>query len=412
MLRYEVLGKIFRFNFQIHMSFKTASGTSTNFNNPKLAGKEAIEKAMSFLEGEVKMVMVFSSTVFDYSEVLSGIKEVIGEAPVIGCSSAGVITDDGVHEETLAVLVAVGDSINFTPIKVEGIGKDMNTAGVKFGEAVRSAGDAKLAFIFSDALSGNGTSLVRGALSVLGGNFPLVGGAASDDMQFKKTVQFFNDEVLTDSAVGYAVSGEVRFAVGADHGWQPIGNTRTVTKATGTTVFELDGKPAFEIYQDYFGERASDFKKTLSLAAVSYPLGMKDDGADTYMIRVPLAVNEDGSIVCGAEVIEGSTISLMIGTTSSAMGAAKATTQRLSDATKDVTPRMVFISNCVARKVLYGEKLKEEIETVKQLVGLDTTIFGFYSYGQIAPLKHEVKNVATCDPGFYEQSISVTMLGE
>lgn len=394
------------------MPFKTTSGLSKNFNDSKQAGVEAAKQALGSLGGEPIMAMIFASTVFNYQEVLSGVMEVIGEVPVVGCSSAGVITNEGVHEQTVSVLLATGDSIEFTPIKIENISADMNEAGVKFGQAIDKVKGAKLAFIFSDALSGNGTALVRGVMSVVGSNFPLVGGAAADDMHFKETVQFHNQEVLTNAAVGMVVSGEVRFAVGADHGWQPIGNTRTVTKAQGTTLYELDNKPAFEIYQDYFGDRASDFKQALSLAAVSYPLGMKDDGAETYMIRVPLKVNDDGSIVCGAELIEGNVVSLMIGTTSSAMGAAKETTEKLSKKTADVKPRMVFISNCVARKVLYGERLKEEIENIHQLVGTEATIFGFYSYGQIAPLKHEVKNVATCDPGFYEQSISVTMLGE
>lgn len=396
------------------MSFKTASAISKNFGSARMAGSEAMNRACASLTGEASAVMLFASTVFDYQEVIAGIHDEQPGVPIVGCSSAGVIAGDGVYEESLALLAIQSDSVQFIPIKVTDISQDMHAAGEAFGTAVQQAadGEPKLAFIFSDALSGNGTALVRGALSVLGAQFPLVGGAAADDMQFKDTRQYFNDEVLKDAVVGYAVYGDVKFAVGADHGWQPIGNTRNITKAERTKLIELDGRPAFEMYQDYFGERASDFKSALSLAAVSYPLGMRSGGQEQYMIRVPLAVNDDGSLVCGAELIEGAEISLMIGTTSSAQWAAESTAKRLSDATVNVSPRLVFISNCVARKVLYGERLAEEIHSIQQLVGKEATVFGFYSYGQVGPLQETVKDVNTCDPGFYEQSISVSILGE
>jgi hypothetical protein len=184
-----------------------------------------------------------------------------------------------------------------------------------------------------------------------------------------------------------------------------------VTKAEGTKLIELDNKPAFEIYQDHFGERAGEFKKALSLSAVTYPLGMKAEGSDETMVRVPLAVGDDGSIVCGAEVIEGSEMSIMIGTLSSAMAAAKTMVQTLVDSVPDAKPRVVFVSDCVARKILFGEHGPEEIALLKSIGGPESVIFGFYSYGQIASLKKPSTNINTCDPGFYEQSISLAVFG-
>ncbi len=281
-----------------------------------------------------------------------------------------------------------------------------------FGGQFKNASDpVTMGFIFSDALAGNGTELVRGVLDAMGRDFKLAGGAASDDMQFKKTYQYFNDEVLTDAAVGFGITGPMLIAAGAEHGWKPIGNPRIVTKAEGTKLIELDGKPAFQIYQDYFGDRASDFKQALTLAAVSYPLGMKAKGVEEIMVRVPLAVSDDGSIVCGAELIEGSEVSLMIGTLSSTLWAAEATAKAAMKGMEGAGKRVIFVSDCVARKILLGERGKEEIALLKTVGGENTEIFGFYSYGQIAPLKPPSENINTCDPGFYEQSISVTVCG-
>jgi hypothetical protein len=74
-------------------------------------------------------------------------------------------------------------------------------------------------------------------------------------------------------------------------------------------------------------------------------------------------------------------------------------------------PAAVFISDCIARKKLYGAASNKEIENVTSIVGKDVPIIGFYSYGQHAPV-FGVKDINACDPGFYEESIVLYAIGE
>ncbi len=395
------------------MAFNAGVGTSRQLQDSRTAGHDAASKAIAAAGVEnVALAVVVASPKYDQAAMLEGVMAALPGAAIVGCTSAGAITENGIEEQAVSVLALNNDEGGFVPVKVQGIGKDMRGAGKQFGETLRASGkDSKLAFVFSDALAGNGTEMVRGILDVLGGGFPIAGGAAGDDMNFKQTNQYFNGEVLTDSVVGFGVTGAVEVAVGADHGWQPLGDAHTVTKSEGTKLIELDGRPAFTIYQDYFGDRADDFKKALSLQTVTYPLGMRAEGVDEYMIRVPLAVGDDGTITCGADVVPGSTIYLMVGTLKSAMEAAKVTAEKLIDRVVQAEPRVVFISDCVARKILFGEHAGEEIELLKSIGGPKAVIFGLYTYGQIATLQPPPANINTCDPGFYEQSISITVFG-
>ncbi len=395
------------------MAFQTGVGVSRQLQDSETAGREAAEEAVKKMGGDTPdIAIVFASSYYDQEAMLRGVRAGVLGVPVIGCTSAGAITRDGVQEQSVAVLALKSDEGKFVPVKAIDIGKDMRAAGRAFGQQFKDfEEEVTMGFIFSDALAGNGTELVRGVLDTMGRDFQLAGGAAADDMQFKKTYQYFNDEVLTNAAVGFGIAGPIRIAAGAEHGWKPIGNPRMVTKAEGTKLIELDGKPAFQIYQDYFAHRANDFKKALSLAAVSYPMGMKAKGVEEIMIRVPLAVADDGSIVCGAEVVEGSEVTLMVGTLSTALWAAEDTTNKAMAGMEGTKKRVIFVFNCVARKILLGERGNEEIALLKTIGGENTEIFGFYSYGQIAPLKPPAENINTCDPGFYEQSISVTVLG-
>lgn len=397
------------------MSFHIGIGVSRRTLDSRDAGCDAASEALGELSGQnAQMVVMLASPAFTPEETLAGVREVFPNTPVVGCSTAGLITNEGPVEKAVGVLALSSDAISFVPLKIENLKGAMRESGKRFGEMVKelTGGKAKGAFIFSDPLSGNGTELVRGVFGVLGTTFPLIGGAAGDDMAFKKTHQYFGDQVLSDAAVGFAVLGNVSFAAGADHGWKPLGKEYKVTKAEGTKLYELDGKPAFSIYEEHFADQAKDFKSPLSLAAVTYPLGMKVEGSSYYMIRVPLVVGEDGSIVCGAEVLPGSTIRLMIGDTNSALDAAEAKAKSVVEQTADSRPRLAFLSDCVARKVLFGANPKKEIERLAGLREKGITLFGFYSYGQIAPNPHNPADVNKCDPGFYEQSLSIAVMGE
>jgi len=396
------------------MALFAGAGVSKQSQDSKAAGQEAAAAALKEAGIEkADIALVIASSVFDQGAMLEGVAVALGDTPVVGCTSAGAITGDGVHEQAVSVLALKSDTAQFIPVKVTGIGADMRAAGQKFGEQVKATGSSlKMALMFSDALAGNGTELVRGILGVLGSDFRLGGGAAGDDLNFKKTYQYFGKEALNDAVVGFAIVGDIDIAVGADHGWQPIGNPRIATKAEGQKLIELDGKPAFTIYEDYFGARATDFKKALSLAAVSYPLGMKSKGSgEQIMVRAPLVVGDDGSIICGAEVIEGSEIYLMIGTLSSVLWSAEQTAKTLVNAMSSHRRRVVFVSDCVARKILLGERGQEEIALLKSIGGPGSVLFGFYSYGQISPLRPPAQDVPLCDPGFYEQSISLAVFG-
>ena len=396
------------------MALYAGTGVSRQTQDAEAAGREAARAALSNAGMETADVaLVVSSVAFDQAALIKGIANVLGKTPFVGCTGAGAITSSGVHESAVAVLALKSDEAKFIPVKVTDIKADMHGAGKRFATELQRAGggDVKIALIFSDALSGNGTELVRGILETMGTRFPLGGGAAGDDLHFEKTYQFYNGEVLTDAVVGLGVGGNIETAVEADHGWQPIGMARIATKASGMKLFELDGKPAFSIYEDYFGARSVDFKKALSLAAVSYPLGMKTKGRDELMIRAPLGIGEDGSITCGAEVVQGSEIYLMIGTLSSVLWSAQETARSIVGNFSGKGRKVMFVSDCVARKILLGSRGMEEINLLKTIGGPECVLFGFYSYGQIAPLRTQVEDVHMCDPGFYEQSISLAAFG-
>jgi len=255
---------------------------------------------------------------------------------------------------------------------------------------------------------------VRGVLESLGPHFPVVGGAAGDDFEFKKTYQYLNDRVYSGVVVGLGLQGQFRLGIGVKHGWIPVGTPKKVTKSSGAVLHELDGKPAIKIYEDYFGEERAKELRSESLArlAITYPLGMQVSGSDELLIRDPITVDERGSITCAAEIPEGSEIRLMIGSREEAVKVAKEAAKNAVKQLDGSAPKAVIIFNCIARNKLFGERSGEEIEAIQEAVGRDTPLIGFYTYGEQAPLGGEVRNINKCNPAFHNETVVVCVLAD
>ena len=57
-------------------------------------------------------------------------------------------------------------------------------------------------------------------------------------------------------AVGFY--GSLVVTYGSVGGWDSFGPERTITKSKANILYELDGKPALDIYKKYLGEQAKD----------------------------------------------------------------------------------------------------------------------------------------------------------
>ena len=48
-------------------------------------------------------------------------------------------------------------------------------------------------------------------------------------------------------------------------------------------------------------------------------------------------------------------------------------------------PELAILISCIGRKLVLKERISEEIEAVRDIVGDQAAITGFYSYGEICP---------------------------
>jgi len=392
---------------------KSGVGMGRNIADPKKAGYDAVFAAIDKLEGqEPNIVFLFASIKYDQQEVLKGARQASADAIIVGGSAAGEISSSATEFDAVVALAVVSDQMKFFAGSGSGVSKDSFAAGAEAAKnAIKLAGDEKLNLfiMIADGLNGNGAAIVRGAQSVLGENFPIMGGSAGDDYLFKKTYQYLNDLAVSDIVIGIGFTGDFSFGFGVRHGWEPVGLAQKVTKSEGAVLKELDGKPALKIYEDYFGKEAQELiREPIAKMAYTYPLGMSVEGSDELLIRDPVIANEKGEITCAAEIPEGTMVRLTIGDRGRAIKAAQEAAENALNPLEGRQPKFIMVFNCMARNKLLGVHCNEENQMVRSVIGGDVPMAGFYTYGEQGPLLG--KKGTPCY--FHNETLTILVIGE
>lgn len=388
-------------------------GLVRNVKNSREAGFGAANAAMRAVgDNAPNIVFLFSSVRYDQPEVVAGAFSAMPEgALLVGASAAGEITSGSTVFDAAAAMAIASDQMTWSVGVGGGVRQDSFLAGAGAARAaVANAKDPiRLFMLIPDGLNGNGADIVRGAQSVLGERFPIIGGSAGDDYLFKQTWQYYQGEAITDSVIGIGFSGQFSFGFGVRHGWEPIGLPMKVTKSDGAVLKEVDGKPALEIYSGYFGKASAELiREPIARMAYTYPLGMSVDGSDEFLIRDPVIANEKGEITMAAEIPEGTTVRLMFGDRDKAIAAARDAALTVRSQLEGHAPRAIFMFNCMARNRLLGVHCHEENEVVQSVIGADVPMAGFYTYGEQGPLLGKKDAQAY----FHNETMTLMALGE
>ncbi|MFQ6083838.1 MAG: FIST signal transduction protein [Candidatus Aminicenantia bacterium] len=389
------------------MAISVGVGVS-NVKNSYQAANEAAQKALKEMKGEhPDFVLVFSTDRFDQKKMIEGIRAITGEAPLVGCCGAGLISKDGLSTDSIAVLALKSDVLQVKTAMVNNISQNPRLAGEEVAKKIMDKEPVSgykyppTLLMLPDGLTCNVCELVRGVYEKLGPPYQLVGGGAGDNVKFIKTHQFIDSEVYNDAISVALITSEVPIGIGVGHGWSPVGRPLVVTKSEGKIIREIEGRPAFEAYLDYFGDvtpklNAENFPEF----GMRHPLGLPDVTGG-YTIRDPLKVEKDGSIICVAEVPENSAVRIMKGDNESVIRAAKESAQKAVNSLGKRKPAIAIVFDCVSRLLLLGKDAQRELDTIRSVIGRDVPLIGFFTFGEIAsanggpPVFHN-KTVVVC----------------
>ena len=149
-------------------------------------------------------------------------------------------------------------------------------------------------------------------------------------------------------------------------------------------LYELDGKPALDLYKTYLGERAAGLPGT----ALLFPLAVRREGSDAEpLVRTILGIDEAAkSLTFAGDLAQGGVARLMRANAEKLIDSAGIASRRATGGLVHADDALVISVSCVGRRLVLGERTEEAVETVLDGAPPRSAHIGFYSYGEISPL--------------------------
>ena len=373
----------------------------------EFAAQDILSQCADALDGqEPQAGLLLASHDLDIEEFLSVIAAAYPGVDLIGCSTIAPMSSvaDYVEGSTTLTLFA-SDVLDFTV----GLGTDVAAgAGSAARQAVEDATrktdkPPALLIVTPTVERFDPTAVTVEIGEVLGPTVPVIGGGAAPDfpiaMPWLGGVQFYGNQVLTNSLPVLLISGPLKVSVGVAHGWSPVGKTAVVTRSDDYTVYEIDGEPILDFYHRYLGVGSEP--------AIANPLAILDDDTGRYYLRAPMQYNEsDGSATFFGSIPQGATVQLAMATTDEILSGTDASVaEAVAGFPRGSMPEAALIASCAVRNFLLGTRTSGEIERIRSGLDRGLPVSGFYAFGEIAPLG------VNSTPSFHNETCVTVLIG-
>ena len=308
-------------------------------------------------------------------------KEKYQNADILLIGSGGQIIDQTLYDDEMCLIAIKWNKVKSKGCVVPCLSLEQSfSAGQEVAKQLMQD-SLKHVLIFADAQHVTGEQMIHGIYSILPKEVSVSGGFASDNAEFKRGLNGLNANPTGQSIVAVGLySDALRVICGAQSGWQTFGPKRSVTKAIGNRLIEVDGQNILDLYSKYV--EVTDHN-TAALHALYHPIAaFRDNATEHSVLRAILGIDkEEKSLILAANVTEGTKIQFTHGHYHSLIKGAEAASHILAPANRK--DAFILIVGCIARRVLLGNRTEDELDVVKEILDKPRCI-GFYSHGEIA----------------------------
>jgi hypothetical protein len=317
---------------------------------------------------------------------------------MMGCSSAGEFTNQSQGVGQASAVAIRSTEMRFACGMGKGLQADRKVVAREVVGAFRGVGTQtsgySSALLLTDALAGHADELIEELTVLTGGNYQFFGGGAGDDANFRRTQVFCGTELASDAAVALEILSTKPLGIGVQHGWKPASKPMRVTESAGGKLVSLNAAPAAEMFAEHAAETGQQFNRKEPIPFFLHNILGIDTGQG-YKLRVPLAVHEDGSISCAAEIPTGALVCIMSTDVISAGEAAATATRAAMERLNGARPQVALFFDCVATRLRLGKDFGSELKAVEQVLGA-AQFAGCNTYGQVARAEGQFSGFHNC----------------
>lgn len=378
------------------------------------AGKAVAQGLLAeFGPGGLKAVVAYATMNHDQQAVLEGLRAELGnDVLLLGCSVQGVVSNAELTEDGFAVgaMGFGGPDLQCAAALEREVQEAPKDKGRRLGQSLKRdfQGQPKAVLVYYDPLCGiDVESMLEGLRLEV--DCPVVGGAAGQPWgPPRQTFQYWDREVLSHGALALAIGGSFDVEVGICHGTAPVGIASVVTKATGQRIFEIDGRPAVDVWRETTGCAVEDLVHQSHLAAWAVGVEVKGAGGEVQrVIRGAFGFDtETGALILQAPVAEGTRVMLQHRTIEKVLNGTREMGADLAARLTGRTPRAVLGFECAARTFPFlGEtNTRAEHQELRAAVAPDAPWLGMMAWGEVGP--------AAGRPAFHNYTYPLMVLTE
>lgn len=327
--------------------------------------------------------MLFAAIDIEHEALLAGLARLWPGLELIGCTTDGEVSSvHGFCEDSASLILFGSDSI---AIKA-GLGRNASASvesacrQAVAGTGLDASEPAKFCISLPDSMTTSSQHIVTSLKRELGEGVPIFGGGAADQWRLKGTRQFFGTEAVSDSVPVLVFAGPMRWSFSVASGWKPVGEPGLVTRSSGPVVEEIDGKPSIEFFRRRLGASA--------VPTPECPLAILDQAGRVQYLRASpgFADEQAGSTAHVGDVPQGAMVQIAMTNRDAILEGCRSAVQGAFAAyPHGKAPEAALVFSCAARKLLLGTRTSEEFAIVREILGGELPVCGFYGYGEIGP---------------------------
>lgn len=338
----------------------------------------ALQKLAAKLgDAPMALVMLFTSPFPEVADLPARAAEVFGSTPVVGCTTAGEISQNGYTEGEIIAIGLPAEHFAVEQILVPDLHDLQKNELV--GTVIRSrlklthlrpdwTGD--FAFLMVDGLSIREDELASVLASGLGA-VPMFGGSAGDGTNFQETFVFYGGRALSNAAVLTIVRSSCPVRVFSLDHLVPTDQRMVVTEADPARriVRQINAEPAAQEYARILGK---DPDQLTAFTFAAHPVVVRIGGR--HHVRAIQRMAPNGDLIFFSAIDAGLVLTL-----AEPQDMVSHLDRELSKFSADGAPDSILSCDCILRRIEAQEK-----QTIGQISDLlkKHKVIGFSTYGE------------------------------
>lgn len=236
-------------------------------------------------------------------------------------------------------------------------------------------------FLIFDGMLPNIASILDGIYLQLSNRVEYAGVNAGSESFQAMPCLFDEAGLVADGVLGILLPGTT--ATLLEHGFIQPEQAMNASSTDGNRIASIDWKPAFTVYQEVIKAEYGVHLKAANFYeyAVHFPFGILRANGEV-VVRIPVALDEDGALLCIGEVPENAMLVLLQAPAAQANNCVELLADKLHQENGPLTGVPLLTFYCAGRRMHFGSAAAQEIARLQQLTG-STGMAGALSLGEI-----------------------------